>query len=113
MSKILVLCPSHRDYREIHALESASRHEFVFHDYGNPAIEELIAEEPPAEVSLGDPELEIEQIADRYGPYGIDGVISTDDYPGTTLASIISRRFGVPGVPVLADLLCQHKSFGC
>ncbi|MGI8895040.1 MAG: ATP-grasp domain-containing protein, partial [Casimicrobiaceae bacterium] len=112
MSKILVLCPTQRDYREIAELNDARAHEFVFHDYATVALEESIAEEPPSDTWIGDPEIEIERVAKRYGPSGIAGVISTDDYPGSTLASIVSHRFRLPGVPVGADLLCQHKYHG-
>jgi len=112
LSKVLFLCPGQRDYREIAILWGDRQHHFLFHDYAGLAIEGLVAEEPPAELPIGDPEAEIERIAKLYGPADIDAVISTDDYPGSTLASIISHRFGLPGVPVAADLLCHHKYYG-
>ncbi|MBA3506178.1 MAG: hypothetical protein H0T80_10420, partial [Betaproteobacteria bacterium] len=112
MSTILFLCPTQRDYREIATLPGTDRHRFLFHDYASAALEELVTEEPPPEVRIADPEAEIERIASQYGRANIDGVVSTDDYPGSTLASIISQRFGLPGVPVVADLLCQHKFYG-
>lgn len=112
MSTILFLCPTQRDYREIATLPGRDRHRFLFHDYATVALEELVAEEPPPEVRIGNPEAEIERIATQYRRANVDAVVSTDDYPGSTLASIICQRFGLPGVPVVADLLCQHKFYG-
>ena len=63
----------------------------------------------PTAFEVTDVEQEIERIVSKYQGLGIDGVISTDDYPGSTLASIIAERFGLPGVPPRADLVCQHK----
>ena len=99
LGTILFLCPTQRDYREIVALPGTNRHRFLFHDYASIALEELVTEEPPPEVWIADPEAEIELIASQYERANIDGVVSTDDYPGSTLASIISQRFGLPGAP--------------
>jgi hypothetical protein len=112
LGTILFLCPTQRDYREIVALPGPNRYRFLFHDYASIALEELVTEEPPPEVRIADPEAEIERITSQYGRANIDGVVSTDDYPGSTLASIISQRFSLPGVPIAADLLCQHKFYG-
>ena len=63
----------------------------------------------PEAFEIADIEQEIERIVSKYHGIGIDGVVSTDDYPGSTLASIAAERFGLPGVSPRADLLCQHK----
>lgn len=79
----------------------------MFHDYARE-IEQMVSPLPGV-VDVAHPEQEIERIVSNYQGLGIDGVISTDDYPGSTLASIIAERFGLSGVPPRADLLCQHK----
>ena len=63
----------------------------------------------PEAFEIADIEQEIERIVSKYHGMGIDGVVSTDDYPGSTLASIVAERFGLRGVSPRADLLCQHK----
>ena len=63
----------------------------------------------PEAFEIADIEQEIERIVSKFHGMDIDGVVSTDDYPGSTLASIVAERFGLPGVSPRADLLCQHK----
>jgi biotin carboxylase len=38
-------------------------------------------------------------------------VVSTDDYPGSTMASVIAAELDLPGTAPQANLLCQHKFF--
>lgn len=109
MSRVLFLCPTHDDYREIGHLNGAREDTFFFHDYATE-LEDLVAEEPPAKVRrIQDPEAEIERILKQYGEASIDCIVSTDDYPGSALASIVARALGLPGVDPSVNLLCQHK----
>lgn len=108
MSHILVLCPSHRDYRELARLGTERHHRLMFHEYASVALEQLVAPAPQC-VPLRDVLDEIEGIVDRFARAGLDGVVSTDDYPGSALASVVAQRLGLPGVPPAASLLCQHK----
>jgi biotin carboxylase len=106
MSRILVLCPSHRDHRELPRLTDGAHH-LYFHDYASIALEQMVsAVQAPADV--GDPEAEIEAIVAKYRGQ-VDAVLSTDDYPGSTLASIVAARMGLPGTAPRNNLLCQHK----
>jgi biotin carboxylase len=109
MSRVLFLCPTHRDYREIGRLNGARHDTFFFHDYATLALEELVAEEPPAGIRIPDPEAEIERIVRHCREVAVDCIVSTDDYPGSTLASIVARALGLPGVDPAVNLLCQHK----
>ena len=36
-------------------------------------------------------------------------MISTDDYPGSSLAAVIAQRLGLPGPSPEVTLICQHK----
>lgn len=111
MSNILFLCPTHRDYREIDALGLRRRHNFFFHDYASIRLEELVADEPLEAADVADVRGEIACLAERYTGAGIDAVVSSDDYPGAALASILARRFGLPGVDPAVSLRCQHKYY--
>src|SRR5437868_7763583 len=109
MSNILFLCPTHRDYRELEALALNRRHRFYFHDYASLALEELVADEPLENAELADPRVEVRRLVAQYRDAAIDAVVSTDDYPGSALASILARFFGLPGVAPAVNLRCQHK----
>lgn len=105
---VLVVCPSHRDRRELARLPDASRHHLLFHDYASIELEEMVAPSP-RNVATGPVHDEVERLVETAASAGVDGVISTDDYPGTTLAAIVAHRLGLPGTSAAADLRCQHK----
>ena len=111
MSNVLFLCPTHRDRREIEVLGLHHRHRIYFHDYASLILEELVANEPPTDVDLADPHDELRRILARYRGSRINGVVSTDDYPGSSLAAIVAAEFGLPGVSPAINLRCQHKYY--
>ena len=93
MSKVICICSTHRDHRELAAL--ANGHTFLHHDYAS-AMEDLSVDECPSNVSISDPEQEIETILRRCRAEHIQGVITTDDYPGTKVASIVAHELKLP-----------------
>ena len=109
MAKLLLVCAGERDLRELAAIGAGSHHTIYRHDYGTDALEQLVAGRRSALLPLTHPRAEVEGIVGQYAGCGLDGVISTDDYPGSTLASIVAQRLGLPGVDPVADLTCQHK----
>ena len=111
MNTILVVCATHRDRREIPAFADAGQHKLLFHDYASLELEDLVADEQPEGISIHDPEAEIEHILTLCEKESVGAVLSTDDYPGTALASIAARRLGLSGVSPAANLLCQHKYY--
>lgn len=105
---VLVVCPSHRDHRELAILAEASCHRLIFHDYASIELEEMVS--PAAKCIAAEPvHEEVERIVAKAASAGVVAVVSTDDYPGSTLAAIVAQRLGLPGTPVVADLFCQHK----
>jgi len=109
MSKLICVCPTHRDARELPALSNG--HTFLHHDYASLALEALTAQEIAAEVSINDPELEIESILRRCREDGVEGILTTDDYPGTTLASVVADELNLTAPKPKANLFCQHKFY--
>jgi ATP-grasp domain len=109
MSKVICICPTPRDHRELAAL--ANGHTFLHRDYATSALEDLSADECPSKVSISDPEQEIETILRRCRAEHVQGVITTDDYPGTTVASIVAHELNLPNPKPEANLFCQHKFY--
>lgn len=107
-STILVVCPSHRDHRELASIAEAGGMRLRFHDYASIELEEMVAPRP-RHVPLASVHDEIERIVSAAVMAGVDAVVSTDDYPGSMLAAIVADRLGLHGTPVSANLLCQHK----
>lgn len=108
MGNVLVLCPSHRDYRELAGLGMDRRHRLWFHEYASVELEQMVAPNPQPGL-LRDVLNEIEDIVARFADTRLDGVVSTDDYPGSAICSLVAQRLGLPAVPPAASLLCQHK----
>ena len=94
MSKLLCICPTQRDHRELAML--ANSHTFVHHHYASLELEDLTARQPSAEASINDPQLEVESILKRCRDEPVEGVITTDDYPGTTLAAVVADELKLP-----------------
>jgi biotin carboxylase len=105
---ILVVCPTHRDYRELPRV-SPPGVKYLFHDYATTSLEDLICNVASHADFPNDPLEEIEAIIDKVSRVGIAGVISTDDYPGSALAAAIANRLGMPGPDPGVTAMCQHK----
>lgn len=108
MSTILVVCPTFRDRRELGRLGHDQRHRLLFHDYASDALEEMVAPQPPPGLRVRDPLDEMEAIL-RGLPDHVEAVVSTDDFPGSTLAAALARRLGLKGPSPAAVLIAQHK----
>ena len=108
LSNVLVLCPSHRDRRELEKIAHQRPLRFHFHDYASLELEALAAG-LPQENGIADPLQELSTLVDRFGTRKIHAVISTDDYPGSAMAAILANRMGLPGISPVVSLRCQHK----
>ena len=60
---------------------------------------------------LADINIELSRLLRRARREHVDAVISTDDYPGAALASIVAAELGLPGTTPRANLMCQHKLY--
>jgi hypothetical protein len=105
---VLVLCPTHRDHRELRRLERACTR-YLFHDYASNSLEDLVGSRNPPKSAIGDPLVELERIITKFAGTKIDAVVSTDDYPGSALAAVLANQLGLPGTKPHVNLVCQHK----
>src|SRR4051812_30533287 len=108
-SRTMSICQTERDRRELGAIRNG--HVIVQHDYASELLENLTARERPSDNSISDPEREIDLILERCREEHVEGVITTDDYPGTTLASVVADKLNLAGPKPKANLICQHKFF--
>jgi biotin carboxylase len=105
---ILVLCPTHRDHRELGRLARPETH-YLFHDYASTSLEELIGGGAGASDTAADPIAELDRILARIERLEIEAVVSTDDYPGSVLAAVVAKHLCLPGPEPEVNLVCQHK----
>jgi cytochrome c oxidase subunit 2 len=107
VAHFLVVCTTHRDRRELARI--ASGHRFTWHEYATDALEDLVAPRPRGSVMIPDPCAEVDRLVGLAQSAAVDGVVSTDDYPGSALAAITAECLQSPGTPAAINLLCQHK----
>lgn len=105
---ILVVCPTHRDHRELPRF-ARDRVKYLFRDYASTNLENLICNVASNAVFAAGPLEEMEAILAKVAGVRLAGVISTDDYPGSALAAAIAKRLGLPGPDPAVTLICQHK----
>jgi biotin carboxylase len=105
---VLVLCPTHRDYRELPRLGQASTR-YLFHDYASTTLEELVGLIKQPVGAIEDPIIELHRIVSNFSGTKIHAVVSTDDYPGTALAAALAEHLDLPGPDPKIVLVSQHK----
>lgn len=111
MKKVLIICPTQREYRDLPAMAEALGYQLIFDEFGGDYFDNPLLETDDADA----PELDIlPLIADLTGRYrkaNLSGVTSPVGYPGMSVASIVAERLGLPGTPIGCVLLCEHKYY--
>lgn len=99
VKRILVIFPTAWDERQLDVCRNAweGRYELTF---AEPSDDDC-----PWDLDLP---AYVEETAARYGGR-IDGVFSSSDYPGATVAAALATRLGLPGSSPAAVLSCSHK----
>lgn len=105
---VLVVCSTFRDHRELRRLARPGVR-YLFHDYASTSLEELIDGRADGLDGVADPIAEIARIGAELAGQDIAAIVSTDDYPGAALASVLAKTLGLPGPDPKVSLICQHK----
>ncbi len=98
--RIGLVCPTMWDDTEMPALVARGRAEI--RNYGYDA-----SEDPGRFDALAF----VQEATDHFRSHRVDGIVASDDYPGTPTAAVIARALGLPGPSPRAVLLCQHKYY--
>jgi hypothetical protein len=104
---VLVLAPTSWDREELASPRYRDRFRFTFvyepwlRLGGRPSLWRLLRPR--------DPFRWVERLARRFRSARLDGVLGTDEFLSCALASLVSRRLGLPGPAPEAVLACQHK----
>jgi len=106
--EVLVVCSTFRDHRELPRLARPGL-AYLFHDYTSTSLEELIDGRADGLDGVADPISEIARIGAEVAGRDIAAIVSTDDYPGAALASVLAKALGLPGPDPKVSLICQHK----
>jgi biotin carboxylase len=98
--RIALICPTMWDEAELPHI--VSRGDYQILPYGAD-----VSEHPEDFDALGF----IEQAVAEFREAEIDGVMASDDYPGSIVAAAIADRLNLPGPSPEKILLCQHKYY--
>lgn len=111
IQKILIICPSQRDIRELNLIDKNNTYNFIHHTYATSTLYKLIALNELESDTIKHPQEEIFNLLASSAENPPIGVFSTNDYPGSALAPIIAHHLNLPGSRPAAALLCQHKLY--
>ncbi len=98
--RIALICPTMWDHAELPALVRGGR--FRPHAHGDDASEYPESFDTDAFVA---------EAVQRFHREPVDGLMASDDYPGTPVAAVIARELGLRAPSPQAVLLCQHKYY--
>lgn len=104
----LLICPTQRDHRELSRL-GLGPGQILAHSYATDSLERIAGAVGGSAEPVADPLDEIELLLRKYRDRPLAGVISSDDYPGTTIASVVAHSLGLPAPDPSVNLLLQHK----
>ncbi|HET9580117.1 MAG TPA: ATP-grasp domain-containing protein [Usitatibacter sp.] len=100
MARICLVCPTMWDEAEVPA--AAARGCFTVRTYGTDVSEDPAGFDAPSF---------IEAAAATIRAEGCEGVMASDDYPGSIVAAALAQELGMPGPSPEAALRCQHKYY--
>ena len=110
MKKILVLCPTSREYRDLPPLAEALGLELLFDEFCGDYFDRLLGQ-PPARLQPLDILALIDETIERYFDRGLSGVTTGVGYPGMSVCSIIAERLALPGPSPASVMICEHKYY--
>lgn len=111
MKQILVVCPVSRDRRELLSLGLDHSYSYIFHNFTSDNLKKLIFEDANEPGKMDDILTIIDHLIKTYRDEKLAGVISSDDYPGAIIASILAHALKLQGPHPELVLLCQHKYY--
>jgi hypothetical protein len=105
---LLAVCPMPRDYRELLVDRITSRYNIRFHNFEERAQKRMYCRGLWLS-NFFDQEQEISFLLKLCKTWNIDGLIHSQDYPGSVLSAIAAERSGYRTPSARATLLCQNK----
>lgn len=108
---ILVVYSTTRDRRELNTSFFQQHYNIHFHHFEKKKIDLALCGSTPAFFETFSPEIQLQQLLKMCDELSIDGVVSTDDYPGSIFASAVAESQGLLSASAASVLNCQHKYY--
>lgn len=111
MKSVLLLSPTSRERNQIPRVAAELGLNVIFDDFDEDYFDNFLGESPDFNRPALDIVQLIEKTAEKYRNADLAGVTSAVGYPGMSAASIIAKKLALPGPPVEAVMLCEHKYY--
>jgi len=109
--KVLALCPTWKDKRELMQSHIQEQYDIIFHHYDDGMLERIICSGIGWITEKFEPSRVITDILQLCAQHNIEAIITTEDYPGSIFASIIADKMGLSAPATNVVLTCQHKYY--
>ncbi len=109
--KILVVCPTIRDKRELYLTGLDKKFDISFQSYDDTTLERIVCNNIGWLSEDFNPKKTIDFLVQFCNKESINGIIGTEDYPGCIFASIVAKHVNKLGPRPTAVLRCQHKYY--
>jgi len=110
MKRILVICPTQRDRYELQHKNFLQNYEIHFQTYDEYALKRVLYQGEQWLTHNFDPQLVVDQLCAYVRNHQIDAVFSSEDYPGSLLASVVAHETSLIG-PIINKLLLFHHKY--
>ncbi len=108
---ILVVCPGQRDKTELSCERFKNNYKLHFYNYNGDEFEKIICKGAGELSTRFHPQELLNDMAKFIREQRIEGVLSSEDYPGSIFASILAQQHGFIGPSIESVLTCQHKYY--
>ncbi len=111
MKTVFVICPTGRDYREINRTLLCKKYNVLFHSWDKISFDQLILPDKTAGIVGPEPSVHIAELIKFCTDQKADAVVSSDDYPGSILASFVAKECDLIASHPETVLTCHHKYY--
>lgn len=108
---ILVVCPGQRDKTELSHERFTNKYQLHFYNYNGDEFEKIICKGAGELSTHFHPQELLDDMSEYIHEQQIEGVLSSEDYPGSIFASILTQQHNFIGPSIESILTCQHKYY--
>lgn len=111
MKSVLLLSPTSRERERVPKVAAELGLNVIFDDFDEDYFDNFLGKSPDFSQPVLDLVGLIDNTVEKYRNANLSGVTSAVGYPGMSAASVIADKLGLPGPPVEAVMLCEHKYY--
>ncbi|HEY9784581.1 MAG TPA: ATP-grasp domain-containing protein [Candidatus Obscuribacterales bacterium] len=111
MRKVLILCPTRREFRDLPELAKQLDCELAFDDFGGDYFDRFLGKNAQPTDEVLDIVSLIDETVAHYKDAGLSGATSGVGYPGMSASSLIAKKLGIHGGNPEPIITFDHKYY--